>query len=169
MKKLAQIIFLLLLTSPAFSQSKMEDNLFREFNRYRKENGLDTALYDNYLSKIAENQVQYLVLCRSINNWESEKIHNQSYDFIGFEEQNYKEKQERVNLLDTNLFMLDLGEICYSASGQVDKERRVIDAWDGSPGHKKCMVQKGKKKLHVGIAYNGKEATIIFGARYDGQ
>ena len=168
MKKLASIFFLLLI-SPAFSQSKIENKLLREFNEYRKERGLDSALYDSYLSKIAGNQVQYLVLCRSINNWEPEKIHDQSYDFISFEEHNYKEKQERVSLLDTNLFMLDLGEICYSASGPVDKERSIIDAWNCSPGHKKCMVQKGKKKLHVGIAYNGKEATIIFGARYDGQ
>jgi hypothetical protein len=168
MKKLTPIIFLLL-TSSAFSQSKMEDNLFREFNKYRKKNGLDTALYDKSLSKIAENQGQYLVLCRGINDWEAEKIHNQLYDFSNFEEHDYKQKQERVNFLDINLFMLDLGEICYSASGPVNEEKKIIDAWDGSPGHKKCMVQKGKKKLHVGIYFNGKEATIIFGARYDGQ
>lgn len=159
----------LLLTTPIFSQSKIENNLFREFNRYRKEKGLDTALYDKSLSKIAGNQGQYLVLCRSINDWEAEKIHNQLYDFPNFEEHDYKQKQERVNFLDSNLFMLDLGEICYSASGLVNEEKRIIDSWDGSPGHKKCMTQKGKKKLRVGIYFNGKEAVLVFGAKYDGQ
>ena len=168
MKKLSVIPGLLLVFS-LNAQSKLEIKLFNEFNKYRKENGLEEAVYDKTLSQIAENQVQYLVLCENISDWDADKIHNQAYDFPKFQEHNYKQKQERVSFLDSNLFMLDLGEICYSASGPVDKERRIIDAWNGSPGHKKCMVQKGKKKLHVGIAYNGKEAVIIFGARYDGK
>jgi hypothetical protein len=127
------LIFLLLLSSTCFSQTKLDSLILTKVNEYRLENGLEGLHFTSVGQCVSENQVDYMVLSGCVNHEQIEVVD----DFII--EPDYAKRNFRcgVDTLDSNTAYMEVLSAIMDTTNLSMEEiaTKVVEGWKKSEGH----------------------------------
>lgn len=140
---------LILLTLAVFSlnagaQSRIERELVKEINRFRTENGLDTATYSAGLSKASRHHARWMSITGKLLH--DETCQAGTLKTLRDLEDRFREYRFFENWMHGNNENITFVEL---SSDPAAVAKDIVSGWSNSPGHRANMLESSSRRVEL--------------------